>query len=71
MTHIEQARKDLVIRAKYNLGDVVQLMSGRIRKIRFITIRVSEYGHHIEYQGAWYTPIFSESKVAQRLNKIV
>ncbi len=55
------------IQPKYSIGDTVQLLNGTFRRINSITIYIWTHGHRIEYQGKWYTIVFGEHKIVQKI----
>lgn len=56
------------IETKYSVGDVVQLLNGKFRKITNVDVSVYDYISIVRYQGKWYTPLFFERDVALKVS---
>ena len=52
---------------KYEIGDVVLLLNGKIRKIQMRESTEYEDWTNVQYQGKWYQVIFKEEDVASLL----
>lgn len=57
------------VQPKYQIGDIVQLMNGKIRKIQMREVTEYVDGYTVRYQGRWYQPIFDEEDVAKLLTQ--
>lgn len=53
---------------KYDIGDVVQLLNGKIRLIQMRQVTQYENYTLVEYQGRWYQSVFDEKDIAQKIN---
>lgn len=57
------------ITPKYNVGDIIQLLNGKFRKIAWITVVIHQDYHTIEYTPTGiFQQSFYEQKIAQKIN---